>query len=216
MTITNPREAKQMSEKISIGEDLMREHGLFNRLILLYKESAQRAKENGDSTDVLRSAAEITMEYIHEFHEEFEENEVYPQFDDNRKLHRITEIMEDQHETGKQITQAILDMTASGRSLDSASISTMGDLVMQFERMYIPHAAQEDTELWPALQEKEGYAGYMKMGAEMGEQEDEKFGEEYFDKLVTKVESLEKKLGIDDLAKFTAHVPELPSQQAAA
>lgn len=205
-----------MGERISLGDDLMREHGLMNRLILLYKESANSVRQNDDARDVLKSTAKIMLEFIHEFHEENEENAVYPLFNDDKKLHRITRIMEEQHDVGKLITQQILDTVEVGSAPDSATASRLTEMISQFQQMYIPHAAQEDTLLWPAVQEMKGDAAYMKMGTELEEKENERFGEEYFDKLVSRVERMENKLGIDNLAKFTAQVEGTSEQKMAA
>ncbi len=193
-----------MDNKISLGEDLMREHGLMNRMILLYKESASCLGQNPDAKDVLQKTAKIMKEFIHDFHEENEEHDVYPLLTDNAKLRTLTETMEKQHEVGKQITEYIISATKAGDP-DATALSAM---TAAFERMYLPHASLEDTVLWPALQELKGDAFYMKLGADLEKKEEERFGEEYFEKLEAKIEKFEKKLGIGDLAKFTASVPD--------
>lgn len=192
-----------MENKISLGEDLMREHGLMNRMILLYKESANCLGQNPEAKDILQKTAKIMKEFIHDFHEENEEHDVYPLLTENAKLRTLTETMEKQHEIGRQITEYILNATKAGDP-HSIAISAM---TAEFERMYLPHASLEDTVLWPALQEMKGDAFYMKLGASLEKKEEERFGEEYFEKLETKIEKFEKKLGIGDLAKFTANAP---------
>ena len=201
-----------MENKITLGEDLMREHGLMNRLMLLYKESVCSIGVNEDSIGVLKSAAKIMHDFIHDFHEENEEHDVYPLFNENKKMHTITTIMEEQHEVGKRMTERILSLTKAGVSPDSSAISEMTDIVEQFQHMYMPHASLEDTVLWPAVQEMKGDAAYTKMGMALEKKEEEKFGEEYFDKLASRVEKLEKKLGISDLSVFTAGMTSSPSK----
>lgn len=196
-----------MEEKTSVGEHLMREHGLIHRLILLEKLSAYNLEENPESVGVLRGAAEIMKSYIHGFHEEYEEHDLYPMFPEGSELHQIGEVMDEQHHVGKSITDEILNLTGEGRSLSEGDIDLMAELVHQFETMYVPHAAIEDTEMWPELHKMKGYAEYMKLGSEMEKQEEEKFGEGHFEQLLERVKELEAELGVDDLDVFTAEEP---------
>jgi len=71
--------------------------------------------------------------------------------------------------------------------------------------MYEPHAAREDTVLFPAfaelLTEKE-----LRALMETFEQKEKALPLGDFEKMVVEVASIEKALGIDDLARFTPKV----------
>ena len=69
--------------------------------------------------------------------------------------------------------------------------------------MYRPHAAREDTVLFPAFRDVVGRAAYRELGEEFEEKEHARFGEHGFRAVVGEVADLERALGIDDLASFT-------------
>jgi hypothetical protein len=73
-----------------------------------------------------------------------------------------------------------------------------------FVRMYAPHAAREDTVLFPAFRGVIGGSAYRELGEQFEDQEHARFGEHGFENAVAEVAQLEKRLGIDDLAAFTA------------
>jgi hemerythrin-like domain-containing protein len=72
-----------------------------------------------------------------------------------------------------------------------------------FARMYRPHAAREDTVLFPALRSVVSAHEYDALGEEFEEKEHKLFGEDGFEKVVAEVAGLEKQLGLNDLASFT-------------
>jgi len=69
--------------------------------------------------------------------------------------------------------------------------------------MYRPHAAGEDTVLFPAFREVVGRAAYRELGEQFEDEEHERFGEHGFRDVVDEVADLEPALGIHDLASFT-------------
>ena len=70
--------------------------------------------------------------------------------------------------------------------------------------MYRPHAAREDTVLFPAFRDTVGRSEYRELGEQFEEKEHELFGEHGFENTVAEVARLEARLGIADLARFTA------------
>ena len=58
-----PAKNKKKEPDISPTEDLMREHGLLNRVLLVYEECARRL-EAGEEVKVLPDAAKIIREKI--------------------------------------------------------------------------------------------------------------------------------------------------------
>ena len=73
----------------------------------------------------------------------------------------------------------------------------------QFVRMYRPHAAREDTVLFPALRRVVSGHEYGALGEQFEDEEHRLFGEDGFEKVVDEVAQLERRLGLDDLARFT-------------
>lgn len=70
--------------------------------------------------------------------------------------------------------------------------------------MYRPHKSREDTVLFPALRTILPPKQVASLGDRMEEDEHKVLGEAGFEKCVAQVEALEKRLGIYDLAQFTA------------
>jgi hypothetical protein len=70
-----------------------------------------------------------------------------------------------------------------------------------FIRMYRPHAACEDTDLFPrgVVSAHE----YDAMAEDFEKKEHELFGEDGFEKTVQRVADLERAIGTNDLARFT-------------
>jgi hemerythrin-like domain-containing protein len=81
------------------------------------------------------------------------------------------------------------------------------DLLRQFIRMYRPHAAREDTVLFPAFRQIVTPNEYDSLGEQFEDEEHKLFGEDGFEKMVDEVAGLEKKVGIEDLAQFTPATP---------
>ena len=80
------------------------------------------------------------------------------------------------------------------------------DLLRQFNRMYAPHEAREDTVRFPALRRLVSKEEYAALGEDFEKKEHELFGGEGFEKMVDRVAAIEKTLGIYDLAQFTPKV----------
>ena len=71
--------------------------------------------------------------------------------------------------------------------------------------MYEPHEAREDTVLFPALRSVVSKHEFDALGEDFEKKEHQLFGEEGFEKMVERVASIEKSLGIYELAQFTPH-----------
>jgi hypothetical protein len=69
--------------------------------------------------------------------------------------------------------------------------------------MYEPHAAREDTVLFPALHELMSHHEYDALGEQFERREKQLFHGDGFELAVDEVAQIEKLVGIDDLAKFT-------------
>lgn len=69
--------------------------------------------------------------------------------------------------------------------------------------MYQPHAAREDTVLFPAFHASFSERDFHEVGERFEEQEHKLLGSGGFEQAVGEVVQLEKAVGIDDLAAFT-------------
>ncbi len=57
-------------EDVSPAEDLMREHGILKRVLLIYRESIRRMDAHADlPPDVLSAAAKLIRNFVEDYHE---------------------------------------------------------------------------------------------------------------------------------------------------
>ncbi len=83
-------------------------------------------------------------------------------------------------------------------------------MLSQYIRMYEPHEAREDTELFPALRKLVGGDEFERLGKQFEEIEEKMFGKEGFKRIVNQVAQLEKSLGIYELSQFTPRFVQEP------
>jgi hemerythrin-like domain-containing protein len=112
-------------------------------------------------------------------------------------------VLRTQHEAGRRVTDLIMQK-ANAQSLKNKDDRTaLGRAMRQFNRMYGPHEAREDTVLFPALRSIVTANEYDALGEDFEKKEHQLFGEEGFEKMVDRVAGIEKSLGIYDLSQFT-------------
>jgi len=187
--------------EVSPTEDLMREHGLLNRVLLVYEESARRLSNKGGlDPKVLSDAAGIIKNFIENYHEKLEEDYLFPRFEKAGKLTDLVAVLRQQHRAGREVTAQILQLAAAKSAADRQKLVAA---IGAFVRMYRPHEAREDTVLFPALHWIVSAHEFGALGDDFEKKEHELFGKEGFEGMVVKVGELEKQLEIFDLAKFT-------------
>ena len=193
---------KEGEEDVSPIEDLMREHGLLNRVMLVYEACGRRiAAKSGFDPSVLNQAAGIIKNFIESYHEKLEEDYLFPRFEKAGKLTDLVATLRTQHAAGRKVTARLLQAT-NGKGARRRGAQLIRDINL-FLRMYRPHEAREDTVLFPALHSIVSRNEYDALGEDFEKKEHELFGKEGFEGMVEKVGDLEKKLGIFDLSKFT-------------
>jgi hemerythrin-like domain-containing protein len=192
------------ADKISPAEDLMREHGVLNRILLIYDEHLRllAAKQSFDGS-VLTSAADIIRHFVEEYHEKLEEDFLFPRFRKAGKLVNLVDTLLAQHKAGRQLTAQIRELASTATLKYVSDTDKLADALRAFLRMYRPHEAREDTVLFPAFRSLVSAHEYDALGEDFEKKEDELFGDEGFFKVVDQVAGLEKKLGIYDLSQFT-------------
>ena len=196
--------AKPGEEEVSPAEDLMREHGVLNRLLLIYEEAIRRLESTGDlKPEILSGTAKIIKRFIEEYHEKLEEDHLFPRFEKAGKLVDLVRTLKAQHEAGRRVTTEILALTTAKALSDPESRKKLAKGLNGFIRMYRPHEAREDTVLFPALHQIVSAREYDALGEDFEKKEHELFGKEGFEGMVEKTSELEKALGIYDLSQFT-------------
>lgn len=181
----------------------MREHGLVARILLIYEAAAERLHEHrGVPASVLLGATEIVQDFVQGYHEQLEEDEVFPRFERRGELVDVVTTLRLQHMRGRAATQAIFEVALAGGTLtDPVGLEPP---LRAFVRMYRPHAAREDTVVFPKLREWVQGHEYDELSELFERTEHERFGEHGFERMLARVAALEQELGLDQLAEFTA------------
>jgi hemerythrin-like domain-containing protein len=184
--------------EVTPGEDLMQEHGVLERVLLVYDEVARKIRLNDtfDATVVVR-AADVVRRFVEDYHEHNEEQHVFPRLESAHREVELVAVLRKQHQRGREVTDEIV------RIAKSSDPSRVGVLLESFARMYRPHAAREDTVLFPAFRATLGRDAYRELGEQFEDEEHRRFGEDGFEKAVNEVAQLEASLAIGDLARFT-------------
>jgi hemerythrin-like domain-containing protein len=193
---------REQEEEVSPAEDLMREHGVLKRVLLIYREVIRGMDARKDfPPDVVTDSAKLIRAFVEDYHEKLEEDYLFPRFRKANRLVDLVDILYTQHQRGRALTDRTIQLAAALN--DAAQRAKLRSALEAFVRMYEPHEAREDTVLFPAFRQIVSKHEYDSLGEEFEKKENQIFGGEGFEKNVDAVAALEKRLGIYDLAQFT-------------
>lgn len=195
------------NEDISATEDLMREHGVIRRILVVYRQSATllRAKPASLRVDGLQRAAALMRSFGEEYHEKkLEEAHLFPAVRAaGGEAAREIDTLLAQHQRGREITAYILATT--GTTVGSAA-EPLARSLEAFALMYEEHAAREDTIIFPAWKKALSAKQLDQMADLFEEIEHQTFGKHGFDDAVEKIAAIEAALGLEPAA-LTAPPP---------
>ncbi len=195
---------EEKEEEISPPEDLMREHGVLNRVLLVYDHFlAMLASSQTIDPQLITDAAIVIRTFIEDYHEKQEEDFLFPRFERSGKLTGLVRVLRTQHQQGRIITDQLLHLGKQPQLSADTDRLKLNELLTAFVRMYRPHEAREDTVLFPALRDIISKNEFDSLGEDFEKREHRLFGEGGFELFVNKVTEIEKRLGIYDLAQFT-------------
>lgn len=201
------KEEEKKDNEVSPPENLMREHGVLKRILLVYGEALRRMETKEDlPPEPIADSAKIIRDFVEDYHEKLEENFLFPRFKKANKLTDLLDVLLQQHQGGRRLTDITMQFATSQALKSSDDRRKLADSMRQFIRMYSPHEAREDTVLFPAFRGIVSAHEFDSLGEDFEKKEDELFGEDGFGKMVDKVAGIEKKLGIYDLAQFTPKI----------
>jgi hemerythrin-like domain-containing protein len=185
-------------------EDLMREHGVLKRVLLIYREGIRRLQASEQfPADALNAGAAIIRSFIEDYHEQLEEQHVFPKLEQAGKLTDVTSVLRTQHARGRVLTDRVVAATGAATALDQAKREALVQDMSAFIRMYEPHEAREDTVVFPTLRQVVPAKEFRDMAEIFEDEEHRRFGQAGFEGVVDKVADIEKRLGIYDLSLFT-------------
>jgi hemerythrin-like domain-containing protein len=196
--------------EVTATEDLMREHGVLRRALLVYAETTPKLRGNPASVvpDALPKTAKLFRAFGEDYHEKkLEETYIFPAV---RKAGgaaaSLPDILIAQHNRGRGITDYILAVT-QGAKLGANTAEPLARALEGFVVMYQNHAAREDTIVFPAWKDTLSGEQLDEMGDKFEEIEQQQFGKDGYEDAVKQIGDIEGALGLADLAQFTAPPP---------
>ena len=193
-------------QKVSPPEDLMQEHGLLNRVLLIYDYCRMHLVNNENfPIEALFKAANVIRTFVEDYHEKQEENYLFPRFKKANQLTDLVNTLLQQHKAGRLLTEQVFQLTKPSKRTDTETQKLI-QVLAGFNAMYRPHEAREDTVLFPAFRNLVSRHEYDSLGEEFENNEHKLFGKGVFERMVAKVADIERSLGIYELSQFTPHI----------
>ena len=198
---------KEDQAEVTATEALQRDHGVLQRALLLLDEMGIRLKSDRDfPLPVLTASLDLIRRFVLEYHEKLEEEHLFPRFEQAGKHLALVKILKEQHAAGRQVMD-FLKAQANPPAMRKLVHRVQAAAYMRlFTRLYRPHAAQEDTVLFPAVRAVVAPKELAALGKKFRDADAARFGADGFEKIVEEMAALEKELGIADFSQFTPKI----------
>jgi hemerythrin-like domain-containing protein len=198
---------KNILEEVPPTEDLMREHGVLNRVLIIYDTLLVQLKAGRETNSkVLTEAAIMVRDFVHNYHEKQEEKHIFTIFEKNNSMVEMVTTLKEQHQIGRVITAGIIERAQSKNFNDPVNLKQLAEDMEAFVSVYRAHESREDTELFPLVRTLITAEQFEKLADEFEDSEEELFGKHGFERMVTKVGELETQLGIHELSSYTPKI----------
>jgi len=201
---------EEKEPEVTATEDLMREHGVLRRALLVYSEVIPRLRSNPGSLDAaqITKTAQLFREFGENYHERMlEEQHIFPVVSKGTgEASQYPAILVAQHARGREITDYITAVTKSGK-VSAGNAEPMANTLETFVLMYRNHAVREDTIVFPAWKTHFTNKQLDELSDQFEDIEHKMFGKDGFDDAVARIAAIETALGLADLSQFTAPPP---------
>jgi hemerythrin-like domain-containing protein len=201
---------KDQEKEVGAVEDLMREHGVLRRALLVYTECVPRIRANPGSiaADALTRTAKLFRSFGEDYHErKLEEAYIFPALKKaGGPAAGYADVLKAQHDRGREVTEYILAVTGKG-VIDTGDAKPLAEALESFVLMYENHAARENTIVFPAWKQTLSECQLREIGDKFEEIERQQFGKDGYEDAVAQIGQIEQVLGFDNLAQFTAPPP---------
>lgn len=201
------KQGQETKAEVTATEDLMREHGVLRRALLVYAETVPKLRSDASSVspDALQKTANLFRTFGEDYHEKkLEEAYIFPAVKSaGGQAATLPDILVTQHNRGREITDYIISVTSAAK-LGTANAENLAQALIGFVRMYEHHAALEDTIIFPAWKTTLTEGQLDEMGDKFEEIEQQQFGKDGYEDAVKQIGDIEGSLGLNDLAQFTA------------
>jgi hemerythrin-like domain-containing protein len=201
------KKAPTATVDVTPPEDLMREHGVLRRLLLIYDNIGARLQGGKDvPLAALTSVNDLIRRFIQDYHEKDEEDYLFTRFKKAGKMVDLVKVLYAQHQAGRQVMAELRGMVTADNLQKPAARQKIRESLAMFTRMYRPHAAREDTVLYPAFRSVISPQEFEALSDIFEDKEQKLFGKNGFENIVAQVAGLEQQLGLYELSQFTPKV----------
>jgi hemerythrin-like domain-containing protein len=201
---------REGENEVSATEDLMREHGVLRRTLIVYAESAKALRFQRSQIDpsALADAARLFRSFGEDYHEKIlEEQYVFPEVQQSGgEIANLVGVLLTQHQRGREITNYVEKVGNSGR-IDNVQVEQLADVMDSMARMYNAHATWEDTVVFQAWKKEQPESRLRELAERFEEIEHQQFGKDGFDDALQRISRIEEALGMHDLDRYTAQPP---------
>jgi hemerythrin-like domain-containing protein len=208
-----PKKSADKEPEVTATEDLMREHGVLRRALLVFQEVVPQLRQNAARVDAaaLQEAAKLFRTFGEDYHERMlEEQHIFPLVRKQSKaMSEYTDILIEQHHRGREVTDYVLAVT-NGPRISVAHAEPLAKVFEGFVLMYQNHAAREDMIVFPAWKKNFTDKQLDEVGDQFEDIEHKMFGKDGFEDAEKKISKIEAELGFADLAQFTPPPPPKP------
>ena len=205
-----PQKTEESEPEVTATEDLMREHGVIRRALLVYYELVPKLRKDAASVDAsaLKQTAQLFRTFGEDYHERMlEEQHIFPLIrKQGGELQRYSDILTAQHNRGREITDYVLAVT-NGPKISIAHAEPLARTLESFVFMYENHAAREDTIVFPAWKKNCSNKQLDEISDQFEDIEHKMFGKDGFEDAEKKISKIEGELGFSDLSQFTPPPP---------
>jgi len=196
-------EKEKKAWKIPPTEELMREHGILRRIMLIYDELARRLKEGEEfPLQVLTEANDLIRRFVQDYHESNEQFHVFNWFGKAEKMVELVAVLYQQHLAGRRLLDKIKVLSTEDNLKIPPERLKVAEFLTTFNQLYRRHAAWEDTLIFPAFRSVITPQDFTAAGEAFEKEEKKLFGPNGYEKIVGQVADLEKALAIHDLQQF--------------
>jgi hemerythrin-like domain-containing protein len=204
------RSKKAEEKEVGAVEDLMREHGVLRRALLVYRECAAKLRADPGSVEpqALLDTARLFRSFGEDYHERrLEEAYIFPAVKKaGGPAAAYVDVLIAQHNRGREITDYILAVAGKG-AISASDAEALARVFDSLDLMYENHAAREDTIVFPAWKDALSERQLDEMGDKFEDIERAQFGKDGYEDAVAQIGRIEQALGLADLAQFTAPPP---------
>lgn len=191
-------------EYVSLVENLMKEHGVLDRLLLIYEKILEQIElDQKISFYELKRSTEIVKSFIENYHEKLEETYIFPRLEKSKKMVAFVKILKEQHIEGRRLTDYIIDRSTNINLKNLEEKNKLRQVIKDYITMYRPHTAREDTVLFPEFRKLISSPGYEELGRIFKDKEEDLFGKDVYSSIIRDISRIEEELHIHNLSQFS-------------